>query len=88
MKYITEFELRQKHKQEPFTDIVIPDETRLTPEAYQFLVDRRVHIAYQDGRTGSLPAQDKHEEKSLTKEANILASEMMLSLQMEQIENQ
>lgn len=89
MKYITEFELRQKHKQEPFTDIVIPDETRLTPEAYQFLVDRRIQIVYQDGRTGSLPRKNETlENKSLTKETNILASEPVLGLQLEEVANQ
>lgn len=90
MKYITEFELRQKHKQEAFTEIVIPNETRLTPEAYQFLVDRRIQIVYQDGRTGSLPKKktEKLEDKSLTKEANILASEPVLGLQLEEVANQ
>lgn len=89
MKYITEFELRQKYKQELFTDIVIPNETRLTPEAYQFLVDRRIQIVYQDGRTGSLPKKTETlDDKSLTKEANILASEPVLGVQLEEVANQ
>lgn len=90
MKYITELELRQNYKQEQFTDIVIPNETRLTPEAYQFLVDRHIRIDYQDSKMNNLhkTETDNFECKSITKEANILASEPMLGLQLEEVENQ
>lgn len=46
MNFITESTLRQRYKTDPFTSIKLPKDTRLTPEAYQFLVDRRIEIQY------------------------------------------
>lgn len=45
MKFITEMELRDLYKTEPFTTYVLEPETKVTPGAHQFLVDRRVTLA-------------------------------------------
>lgn len=45
MKFITEMELREVYRREPFTTYVMEPDTRITPGARQFLVDRRVTLA-------------------------------------------
>jgi ethanolamine utilization cobalamin adenosyltransferase len=45
MKFITEMELRDLYKTEPFATYVLEADTKLTPGARQFLVDRRVTLA-------------------------------------------
>lgn len=42
MKFITEDVLRLRYRKESFTEFTLALGTRLTPEAYQFLVDRRI----------------------------------------------
>ncbi len=44
MKFITEMELRDLYKREPFTTYVLEPGTKITPGARQFLVDRRVTL--------------------------------------------
>ncbi|AQS57700.1 cobalamin adenosyltransferase [Desulforamulus ferrireducens] len=44
MKFITEMELRELYKREPFTSYVLEPETKITPGARQFLIDRRVTL--------------------------------------------
>lgn len=44
MHFITEAELRAKYKTQPFIDFKLPPETRLTPGARQFLLDRGVNL--------------------------------------------
>ena len=44
MHFITEFELRDSYKKHPFTSFELNSNTRLTPEAKQFLLDRKVNI--------------------------------------------
>ena len=44
MHFITETELRAKYKTQPFIDFKLPPETRLTPGARQFLLDRGVNL--------------------------------------------
>ncbi|GAB6181266.1 hypothetical protein JCM14036_25850 [Desulfotomaculum defluvii] len=44
MKFITEMELRDLYKTEPFTTYVLEPATKITPGARQFLVDRRVTL--------------------------------------------
>ena len=44
MHFITEFELRDNYKKHPFTSFSLKPNTRLTPEAKQFLLDRKVKI--------------------------------------------
>ncbi|MEG6617395.1 cobalamin adenosyltransferase [Peptococcaceae bacterium 1198_IL3148] len=44
MKFITEMELRDLYKREPFTSYVLEPDARITPGARQFLMDRRVTL--------------------------------------------
>jgi len=44
MKFITEDDLRDLYKKEPFTEYVIEAGTRLTPGARQFLADRQIFL--------------------------------------------
>lgn len=44
MKFITEMELRDLYKTEPFTSYVLEPDTKITPGARQFLVDMRVTL--------------------------------------------
>ena len=44
MKFITEEELRDIYKKEPFTNYELMPETRLTPGARQFLTDRGIDL--------------------------------------------
>ncbi|MHB8073978.1 cobalamin adenosyltransferase [Desulfosporosinus fructosivorans] len=44
MKFITEMELRDLYKTEPFTHYVLELDTKITPGARQFLTDRRVTL--------------------------------------------
>ncbi len=48
MKFITEMELRDLYKSEPFASYVLEQDTKITPEARQFLADRRVTLAQAD----------------------------------------
>ncbi|MBP2629151.1 MAG: hypothetical protein H6Q68_3862 [Firmicutes bacterium] len=45
MKFITEMDLRDLYKIEPFTNYVVELDTKITPGARQFLVDRGVTLA-------------------------------------------
>ena len=44
MKFITEMELRDLYKSEPFATYVLRADTKITPGARQFLVDNRVKL--------------------------------------------
>ncbi|WP_273484130.1 cobalamin adenosyltransferase [Desulforamulus ruminis] len=44
MRFITEMELRDLYKTEPFATYVLEPDTKITPGARQFLVDRRVTL--------------------------------------------
>ncbi len=44
MKFITEMELRDLYKTEPFATYVLEPDVKITPGARQFLVDRRVTL--------------------------------------------
>lgn len=44
MKFITEDDLRNLYRKEPFTTYEIEASTRLTPGAHQFLADRKINI--------------------------------------------
>ena len=48
MKFITEYDLRARFNEQPFTDYIIEKNTRLTPGARQFLSDRRITLL-EDG---------------------------------------
>lgn len=61
MKFITEMELRDLYKAEPFTTYVLETDAKITPGARQFLVDRRVTLKQ---------AQFGDDKKSNTIESN------------------
>lgn len=44
MKFITEEDLRDLYRKEPFTEYVIEPGTRITPGARQFLADRQIFL--------------------------------------------
>ncbi|HBV86804.1 MAG TPA: cobalamin adenosyltransferase [Desulfosporosinus sp.] len=44
MKFVTEIELRDLYRKEPFATYVLEPDTKITPGARQFLVDRRVTL--------------------------------------------
>lgn len=48
MKFITEDDLRDLYKKEPFTEYVIEPGTRITPGARQFLADRGINMFDDD----------------------------------------
>ncbi|GAB6158178.1 hypothetical protein JCM39194_13780 [Desulfotomaculum varum] len=53
MKFITEMELRELYKREPFTSFVLEPGTRITPGARQFLVDKRVTLVQAQQQTAA-----------------------------------
>lgn len=53
MRFITEQDIRTTFIQTPFEVYPLPTDTRLTPEARQFLVDRKITIT--NGNTKTLP---------------------------------
>lgn len=52
MKFITEMELRDLYKTEPFATYFLQPDTKITPGARQFLVDRRVTLVLDQGSDG------------------------------------
>lgn len=48
MKFITELDLRQLYREHSFTSYQLTPDTKLTPEARQFLVDRKINILQSD----------------------------------------
>ena len=46
MKFITEMELRNMYRLEPFTSYMVEHGSRLTPEARQFCTDRQITLSY------------------------------------------
>ena len=57
MKFITEYDLRARFNEQPFTDYRIEKNTRLTPGARQFLSDRRITLL-EDGADRSVKVQE------------------------------
>ena len=68
MRIITEMELRDAFKIEPFTEYSLPAGVKLTPAARQFLTERRIEISEEgiptpkSQRTIPVPAGEKPEE--------------------------
>lgn len=63
MRFITESELRQLYRQEAFTTYTVPPNVRFTPEAHQFLVDRRIEVL-REGEAQQVKQLAKHPETS------------------------
>lgn len=57
MKFLTEEDLRQEYKKEPFTQYILPQGMRLTPGARQFLNDRGIHFPQDDVPTSRQEVQ-------------------------------
>lgn len=71
MKFVTEMELRDLYKIEPFTTFLLEPDTRITPGAKQFLTDRRIILEMGAEKKavnrspGSEPPQQEAEQKIL-----------------------
>ena len=75
MKYITEAQLRDLYKESPFESYKCSDDTRLTPNARQFLIDFKIDILDSENRgNNKKPKADKNlnasQEKSDTDDIN------------------
>ncbi|WP_232699607.1 cobalamin adenosyltransferase [Brevibacillus daliensis] len=55
MKFITEMELRNVYRINPFTSYMVEHGSRLTPEARQFLTDRQVEVSFETQEPPSNP---------------------------------
>lgn len=61
MKFITEMELRDLYKIDPFSTYVLEPDTKITPGARQFLMDRGVKVLQEQdkqGKNGGTAVQD------------------------------
>lgn len=58
MKFITEMELRDLYKKESFATYVLQPDTKITPGARQFLVDRRVTLVQAQSSDSKKPNGD------------------------------
>lgn len=59
MKFITEMDLRDLYRTEPFATYVLQPDTKITPGARQFLVDRRVTLEQAQCRDSEIPKTHK-----------------------------
>lgn len=66
MYFITEAELRLHYQQEHFTDYTIKQGTRLTPEARQFLLDRKIVFLEQKQQKSQLSNVSKSKAPKYT----------------------
>lgn len=79
MKFITETDLRGQYKRDPFEAYEVKENTRLTPEARQFLNDRGVKITSQSDKTSAIKSGE--EAKDVQKQgisSNDLCSKKLL----------
>lgn len=77
MKFITEQDVRATFIQTPFKVYHLPVDTRLTPEARQFLIDRKISIT--DGNDKLLP-KTRILEKKQKSELELTSSLFLLSV--------
>lgn len=65
MRFITEYDLRARFNEQPFTDYQMETDTRLTPGARQFLSDRRINISEDNVKTRSgVPDESPKKEET------------------------
>lgn len=65
MKFITEIDLRNLYRDEPFTSYEIEPETKLTPGARQFLIDKGINISeknFKDSTKKQLTVLEKKKD--------------------------
>lgn len=67
MKFITEIDLRSIYKDDPFTYYNMKPDTKLTPGARQFLVDKKINI-FQEESMESVEKKESIEERDWRKE--------------------
>ncbi|CCO07721.1 hypothetical protein [Desulforamulus hydrothermalis] len=70
MKFITEMELRELYKREPFTTFALEPNTRITPGARQFLVDKRVTLVQAQQKQTAAKKNKAGREKPVTGSTN------------------
>jgi len=70
MKYITEDDLRDLYKKEPFTNYDLELGARLTPGARQFLVDRGINMIDTDSGSTEKNAQAKPVDQKTAEDKN------------------
>lgn len=80
MKFITEYDLRARFNEQPFTDYIIEKNTRLTPGARQFLADRRITLL-EDGAEACEAADSKKDSLAIAKllsDVEVLEAEFLV----------
>lgn len=80
MKFITEYDLRARFNEQPFTDYIIEKNTRLTPGARQFLADRRITLL-EDGAEACEAADSKKDSlvfAKLLSDVEVLEAEFLV----------
>ena len=80
MKFITEYDLRARFNEQPFTDYIIEKNTRLTPGARQFLSDRRITLL-EDGAEACEAADSKEDSLAIAKllsDVEVLEAEFLV----------
>ncbi|MEY8000890.1 ethanolamine utilization protein [Clostridium sp. Mt-5] len=65
MKFITEIDLRDLYRKEPFTDYKAESGTRLTPGARQFLADKGINIFGKSSYTNRKTVKKNTEDEKL-----------------------
>ncbi len=71
MLFITEADLRDQFKLQPITKFKLPPDTKLTPGARQFLLDRGVDLYDEDQNNDSFKGRKKNEENRQNKGSKI-----------------
>lgn len=80
MKFITEEDLRDLYKIEPFTVYDMEADTRLTPGARQFLVDRGIDMYGKEAIKNSAPSTSKNKSEILEKKKTVKCRKMKTRL--------
>lgn len=75
MKVLTELELREHWKREPFTCYSLPSDIRMTPAARQFLTDRRIEVIDQSRREG--PEKGKSDQRKPEEQCALRGTELV-----------
>ena len=68
MNYITEYDLRARFQQQPFTEYQLKEGTRLTPGAKQFLSDQRIPVLEESENVQAhmqMPEDSPHEKDTV-----------------------
>ncbi|MDG0875827.1 cobalamin adenosyltransferase [Paenibacillus thiaminolyticus] len=79
MKFITEMELRNVYRIEPFTSYMVEHGSRLTPEARQFLTDRQIAVSYSTQEQNQEQSKSRSQSAATGGKAGLAAWEAALS---------